>query len=144
MKPSEFVGLSLQGIFDVDIGDGLFSTKGYDTDEDIVEFVGEQISLTKQLNRSEQGRVGYFIKCNKTTYIDCYQSRHQGICLASCVNSAHTAYPLKHKTTGAAAVCNVRMEVRYNKSKNLYVAKYVALHSFLPGVEVLGHYEPFL
>ena len=51
MKPSEFVGLSLQGIFDVDIGDGLFSTKGYDTDEDVVEFVGEQISLTKQLNR---------------------------------------------------------------------------------------------
>jgi len=145
VKKSEYVGLNeISHSFDLDIKDGLFSTKEYAENEEVAEFIGEYVKNDERLARSALGRSGYFIYCNKNLYIDCYESRHDGSCLASCANAAHADHPLMHRVTKELAVTNIHMKVTKIKNTKLYKANYIASKSIPKNVELFAHYKPLI
>jgi len=145
VRKSDYVGLNpVSKIFDVDINDGLYSSKDYITGEVVVGFVGEEIDHAELKARTAAGRSGYFVQCTPNIFIDCYENRHRGICRASCINSVHVEHPLKNKITQQLASLNVGLKIRYDTDLKKYIAKYIALKSIQKDTEFFGHYKPLL
>jgi len=143
VKKSEYSGWNgLSDVFDVDIEDGLFSYQSYSPGDLVVKFNGRLINFEELQSRQSRGLGGYFVECiPKRLFIDCYETRKNGACFASCANSAHKDYPLQHRTSLTLATSNVFIQVEIEN--NCWVAKYLASRHILAREEIFGEYRPF-
>ena len=129
--------------FDIDVNDGLFSRQSYLPGDLVVKFNGRLINWQNMKLRQGLGFGGYFVECiPNRLYIDCFDSRHIGGCLASCANSAHKNYPLRHKKFFTFAKSNVQIQVAIEG--DCWTAKYIASRHIVAGEEIFGEYEPYL
>ena len=98
--------------YDIEIGQGLFSSRDIAANTHIVYFVGELITDTVTLNaRSVRNNRGGYVLSNvtKTAGLDCYETCARGQCLASFSNSPYNCYNIVRQRTAAA---NARLTVR--------------------------------
>ena len=144
--PSEHIALNpVTQIFDVDLSEGLFSDEKIPKGTNIVKFIGgEVINIRVLEQRKAAGKFGYFIKINKYEFLDCYQSRMEHECKASCVNSANSKFPIQNKTTKKPAYNNCKFKKYYCNEKEEYVFYFKAKEDIEPHEELLGDYEPHI
>ena len=146
VAPSEHIGFNpVTKEYDLDLSAGLFCTTMIHKGADIVSFCGGEVINTKIMtDRFKAGKFGYFIKSNKHEILDCYESRMNNECKASCANSGHSNHPIRHKTTGMPGKLNCKFTKFYCKEREQWIFYYKAAEDIEPRREILGDYEPHI
>lgn len=74
-------------VYELSIGDGLFSTLSYDVGDVIAEFHGKKITQLEAIELNRNNKAGYVVYLNKSNCLDCSANRFDGTCMASLCNS---------------------------------------------------------
>jgi len=145
IAPSTYFGFnSVTGLYDYDLGEGVFSTRTILADVKILTLSGEMINNETMEERHRLGKGGYFVKLNSHEILDCYDSRKKLNCKGSCVNSAHENFPVVHKVTGQPGMINCKLSKYFDRNKETWAFSYKTTRTIPPNTEFLADYEPYI
>jgi hypothetical protein len=93
IKPSDLRASRDGKVYNITIGNGLFTSLPLKKNTKLGQFQGEIINLEMKEERILAGKGGYMINFNETMFLDCYDSAIvTKTCLLSLANSAYKCY----------------------------------------------------
>jgi hypothetical protein len=108
------------------MGYGLFSNVTIEVGVIIGKYHGEFITTSERLNRTAQGKGGYFIHFNANECLDCFKERNLKKCKLSFCNSATNAISSR---TSEDAIQNVKLVVNpRSRTASLKVIRRIQAH----------------
>ena len=128
---------SVTSAYSETIGNGLFSQKKFKPGDHLLNFVGNVISKTEYVRRTEIGRGGYILaNRNETCFLDCFDQARTNTCWASMANSPYGCHVAG---TNIAATANARL-VTFAHGNGTYTWSLKAILPIPRGQEILFNY----
>lgn len=112
------------GIFDKEVGIGLYVNRSFTKGEVVAEFIGEMKSIVSyEKYRVRCGKGGNAIYVNEDYVLDCYKTKKERKCLASYANCPYQSYDTYNNREAKAnmklSICTRQRRVTLKAIENI-------------------------